>query len=62
MGLRARILQIVHPESGGPRPRRLLEGIARAGGKTSKFIDDLIKEGALVQYGKKKGTKWGLPR
>lgn len=62
MGLRAQILRLVHPDGGGPRPRRILDAIALRAGKTESFIQELIAQGALVQYGKKKGTKWGLPQ
>jgi len=65
MGLRLRILKLVHPESGGPRPRRLLEMMARTPREkdhASAIVDELIRSGALVRYGDKRGAKWGLPR
>ena len=65
MGLRVRILKIVHPENGGPRPRRLLELMARTAREkdhAKAIVDELIRCGALVKYGDRKGTKWGLPK
>ena len=61
MALRAQLLRLVHPDNGGPRPRRILDAYACRAGKDESFVQALIAEGALVQYGKKKGTKWGLP-
>lgn len=64
MGLRVRILRLVHPESGGPRPRRLLEMLARTPREkdhAADIVDDLIRSGALVKYGDRKGAKYGLP-
>lgn len=62
MGLRAQILKVVHPDSGGPRSRRMLDAIAIRAGKTENFVQEMIARGELVQYGDKKGAKWGLPR
>jgi len=65
VGLRLRILKLVHPDGGGPRPRRILEAMARTPRERNHakdIVDDLIGCGALVQYGKKKGAKYGLPR
>ena len=65
MGLRLRILKLVHPDGGGPRPRRILEAMARTQREkdhAKDIMNDLIGCGALVQHGKKKGAKYGLPR
>lgn len=65
MGLRLRILRLVHPDGGGPRPRRLLEAMARTPREkdhAADIVDQLIKCGALVRYGDTKGAKYGLPR
>lgn len=65
MGLRLRILKVVHPDGGGPRPRRLLEAMARTPREkdhAKEIVDQLIASGALVRYGDKKGAKWGLPK
>ena len=64
MGLRLRILKLVHPDGGGPRQRRILEAMARTPRErdhAKDIVDDLIGSGALVQHGKKKGAKYGLP-
>jgi hypothetical protein len=64
VGLRLRILKLVHPDGGGPRPRRILEAMARTARErdhAKDIVDDLICCGALVQHGKKKGAKYGLP-
>lgn len=65
MGLRLRILRTVHPDSGGPRSRRVLVAMARTPVEqdhAADIVDELIKGGALVRYGDKKGAKYGLPR
>lgn len=64
MGLRLRILRLVHPESGGPRPRRLLVAMARTMREKSRaelVVAQMIERGELVKYGDRKGTKYGLP-
>ena len=62
MGLRAKILRIVHPEGGGPRPRRMLETLCLAAGNDAKYIDKMIERGELVMYGRRKGARYGLPK
>lgn len=65
MGLRVRILRAVHPDGGGPRPRSLLVAMARTPREkdhATDIVDDLIRSGALVKYGDRKGAKWGLPK
>ena len=65
MGLRLRILKLVHPDGGGPRPRRLLEAMGRTPREkdhAKDIVAQLIASGALVRYGDKKGAKYGLPR
>lgn len=65
MGLRLRILKAVHPEGGGPRPRRILEAMARTPREKDharEIVDALIKCGALVMYGDRKGATYGLPK
>ena len=64
MGLRLRILKLVHPDGGGPRPRRILEAMARTARErdhAKDIVAEMIGCGALVQHGKKKGAKYGLP-
>lgn len=64
MGLRVRILKLVHPESGGPRPRRLLEMMARTAlerRRAKAVIDAMIERGELVKYGDRRGARYGLP-
>jgi hypothetical protein len=64
VGLRLRILRLVHPDSGGPRPRRILEAVGRTNRErdhAKDIVNDLIGCGALVMYGEKKGAKYGLP-
>jgi hypothetical protein len=65
MGLRARILTAVHHEGGGPRPRRLLEAMARTElerRRASKIVDAMIEKGELEMYGERRGARYGLPR
>ena len=65
MGLRLRILQLVHPDGGGPRSRRILEALARTPRErdhAKDIVDALIECGALVMYGDKKGARYGLPQ
>lgn len=62
MNARRRILKIVKPESGGPRPRRFLESTAKRYGAEPALITQMIAAGELVQYGRKRGARWGLPR
>lgn len=65
MGLRLRILKVVHPDGGGPRPMRVLLGLARTA-REKNHAGDIVREriqcGALVRYGDKKGAKYGLPK
>lgn len=61
MGLKARLLDLVHHDNGGPRNRRILDAIACREGKDESFVQALIAQGFLVQHGKKKGAKYGLP-
>ena len=64
MGLRLRILQLVHPDGGGPRSRRILEAMARTARErdhAKDIVAEMIGCGALVRYGDKKGAKYGLP-
>ena len=65
MGLRLRILRAVHPDNGGPRKRHILESMGRTPREKDRGVEivaELIRCGALVKYGDKKGAKWGLPR
>lgn len=65
MGLRLRILRAVQPEGGGPRKRSILEAMARTPREkdhAKDIVDALIKCGALVMYGDKKGATYGLPK
>lgn len=65
MGLRLRILRLVHPDGGGPRPRRLLELMARTDlerRRAVKVVDAMIEDGELVKYGDRRGARYGLPK
>jgi len=65
VGLRVRILRLVHPDGGGPRSRRILEAMARTPREQDHAADtvtEMIRCGALVRYGDKRGAKYGLPR
>lgn len=65
MGLRARILKLVHPDGGGPRQRRLLEMMARTAlerRRAPAVIDAMLENGELVMYGRKRGARYGLPK
>ena len=65
MGLRLRILKLVHPDSGGPRSRRILEALARTPRErdhAKDIVASMIECGALVMYGDRKGAKYGLPK
>jgi len=59
-----RILRAVSPENGGPTYRTVLENLAEHHGAESgkACLDQLIAAGQLVQYGKKRGARWGLPK
>lgn len=59
-----RILRAVQPDNGGPTYRTVLEHLAEHHGAASgkACLDQLIAAGKLVQYGKKRGARWGLPR
>jgi hypothetical protein len=64
---RGRILRIVNPrtENGGPRPRSVLEGLARTDRDkraASALIDYLVALGELVVIGHARGAVYGLPK
>ena len=61
------ILRAVTPDpagAGGPTYRSVLEALAEHHGAPcgKTRIDQLIAAGQLVQYGKKRGARWGLPK
>lgn len=65
MGLRARILRVVEPESGGPRKRSVLEGLARSPKQRAQFrqiFAAMLERGELVMLGDRRGARYGLPR
>lgn len=62
MGLRARILRVVAPDSGGPRKRNVLEGLARGREDFRRTFSLLLSRGELVMYGARKHARYGLPR
>lgn len=65
MGLRARILNILQPEFGGPRKRLVLEGLAKHYAYKGDF-DALLRrmrdKGEIVMVGSKRGARYGLPK
>lgn len=56
-----RVLRVVLPENGGPRPRSVLEGLARHYGAGPQIVDTLIESGALVKFSDKRHARYGLP-
>lgn len=67
MSHRSRILRIVNPrtENGGPRPRSVLEGLARTERDrraAAALIDYMVALGDLVLIGHARGAVYGLPR
>lgn len=62
MGLRSRILKVVHPESGGDRSRNVLSGLARPGENFERIFNAMLRRRELVPRGTKRGTRYGLPR
>lgn len=61
------VLRAVTPDSagaGGPTYRTVLEALTEHHGAPcgKTCIDQLIASRQLVQYGKKRGTRWGLPK
>lgn len=63
--LRRRILRVVAPESGGPRSRNVLQGLARTEPQRSAFgglLEAMLEAGELAMYGDRKGARYGLPR
>ena len=65
MGLRSRILKLVHPDNGGPRKRSVLEGSARSVFERENFarcLNLMLERRDLIMYGKRKGAKYGLPK
>lgn len=65
MGLRARILNILRPEAGGPRKRLVLEGLSKHYAYKGDF-DELLRrmrdKGEIVMVGAKRGARYGLPK
>jgi hypothetical protein len=57
-----RILRVVQPANGGPRPRTVLDGLAAKYGADGKLVDALIRKGDLVKYSDKRHARWGAPR
>lgn len=59
-----RILRAVAPDNGGPTFRTVLVHLAEHHGEPDgeALITQLIAAGQLVQYGKKRGARWGLPQ
>lgn len=65
MGLRSRILKLVHPDNGGPRTRAVLEGVPRTPVEIEGFervFKTMLDRRQLVMRGKKRGARYGLPR
>jgi hypothetical protein len=65
MGLRSRILKLVHPDNGGPRTRNVLEGSARTPVEIEGFervLKTMLGRRELVMRGKKRGARYGLPK
>jgi hypothetical protein len=61
------VLRAVTPDvdgAGGPTYRTVLEALAEHHGAAdgAKCITDLIHAGKLIQYGKKRCARWGLPK
>lgn len=56
-----KILRLVQPENGGPRTRSVLDAFAKMYGQGPRLVDLMIKGRMLKRYGRKKGSKWGLP-
>jgi hypothetical protein len=65
MGLRSRILKLVHADNGGPRPKTVLEGLARTPVEIEGFeriFKAMLDGRELVMRGKKRGARYGLPK
>ncbi len=58
------ILRAVKPDRGGPTHRSVLEHLAEHHGAEcgKTLINDLIAAGKLALYGKKRASRWGLPK
>lgn len=50
------------PDSGGPRKRNVLEGLARGREDFRRTFSLLLSRGELVMYGARKHARYGLPR
>ena len=61
MGLRSRILRLVHPDNGGPRKRNVLEALARGKEDSRTTFKRLLASGDLVMYGDHRGATYGQP-
>lgn len=64
MGLRSRILSVVQLESGGPRKRSVLSGLARTPVQVEQFpqvFRRLVADGDLVKYSDRRQALYGPP-
>jgi hypothetical protein len=64
MGLRARILDVLLWENGGPRKRTVLKGMARTARERDCFkvmLRRMISRGDVVIVGTKKGSRYARP-
>lgn len=64
MKLRRRLLRVVEPDRGGARKLSVLRGLAAAKHPDEDFdavFAALLREGALVKLGDKRGATYGLP-
>jgi hypothetical protein len=55
-----RILRLLSPESGGPRKRTVLIGVAGTEKRLKPVLARLIKAGSVVLRGRKRGTVYAL--
>ena len=63
MKLARRLVRVC--ENLGPLKRNVLRGLALAkhpGEDFETVFNDLLRDGALVMYGERKGAKYGIPR
>jgi hypothetical protein len=62
MGLRQRILRVVHPEGGGPRTKNVLTGLARGSEDFKLTFSRMLERREIVIYGDRRGARYGLPK
>lgn len=64
MGLKAKLLKVTQLESGGPRKRSVLEGVARTSRQGHRFAEiftAMLASGEFKKYSDRKHALYGPP-